>query len=306
MVISIITFHLARRVFGGLFFCPMTKTKPLLKLAIQKSGRLHDQTMELIDRCGIHVSKGQDQLKLEVADFPMELLLLRHQDIPRYLATGVADAAILGENEILENQVQLDFKMQLGFSTCRLSLAIPEHLPYPGLSYFQQTAIATSYPHSLRQFLHEQGIEATIHEISGSVEIAPQIGLAQGICDLVSTGKTLKSNGLKEVELVYRSQAILAACTSSPILSELAFRIKTVQHAERNKYVMLNVPSERIEEVKALLPGIKSPSILPLMEPGWVSVHSVISETDFWSKIQTLKAYGAEGILVLPIEKMIA
>jgi ATP phosphoribosyltransferase len=283
----------------------MTKTNQFFKLAIQKSGRLHEETMDLIQRCGIHITKGQDQLKLVASDFPLEILLLRHQDIPRYLSTGVADAAILGENEILENQVKLTFQMPLGFSACRLSLAIPEHLPYPGLSYFQETSIATSYPNSLNAFLHKNDIRATIHEISGSVEITPQIGLAQGICDLVSTGKTLKSNGLKEVELVYRSQAILAACTSSPILSELAFRIQTVQHAERNKYVMLNIPSERIQEVKALLPGMKSPSILPLMEPGWVSVHSVISETDFWSKIQTLKAYGAEGILVLPIEKMI-
>ncbi len=300
--------HLARRVFGGLFFCPMTKTqdKPVLKMAIQKSGRLHDETMELVEKCGIHIAKGQDQLKLKATNFPMELLLLRHQDIPRYLATGVADAAILGENEIRENQVSLEFQMSLGFSVCRLSLAIPENISYPGLSYFQDTAIATSYPNSLRAFLQEKNISATLHDISGSVEIAPQIGLAQGICDLVSTGKTLKSNGLKEVETIYASQAILAACKPSPFLPELTFRIQSVQRAEQNKYVMLNIPSDRIQQVQALLPGIKSPSVLPLMEPGWVSVHSVISENDFWTKIQTLKAFGAEGILVLPIEKMIA
>ena len=282
-----------------------------LKIAIQKSGRLHDDSMKLLKECGIDVDNGRDQLKVSAKNFPVELLFLRNSDIPEYLADGVADCAILGQNVVLESQVDLIEKLALGFAKCRLSIASPKNESWKGVSSLSGKKIATSYPNTVKRYLSEKGVSAELHTISGSVEIAPNIGLADSIADLVSSGSTLLKNGLEEREEILRSEAALFASKNlseakEAILTQLAFRIKSVLLAKNNKYVLLNAPNKSIDAINAILPGVKSPTVMPLLEPGWSSVHSVINENDFWEVIDQLKNVGAEGILVIPIEKMIA
>jgi ATP phosphoribosyltransferase len=281
-----------------------------LRIAVQKSGRLSESSLELIKECGIDFNNGTGKLKSEATNFPAELLFLRDDDIPGYVADGVADIGIVGENVMLEKEQQVRLVERLGFSKCRLSLAIPRGLDYQGLQDFEGKDIATSYPKILGDFLAKHHIQARIHEISGSVEIAPSIGLAQAICDIVSSGSTLMSNGLKEVEVVFRSEAVMIAHPSlsdgkNTILQKLLFRIHAVQSAKKNKYILLNAPNTSLEKITQILPGMKSPTILPLALEGWSSVHSVIHEDQFWEIIENLKAAGAEGILVVPIQKMI-
>lgn len=285
--------------------------EPILRIAIQKSGRLQEGSLGLLKESGLAISNGKDQLKTQARNFPVEILFLRDDDIPQYIEDGVADIGIVGENVLAEKQKNTRLVKKLDFAKCRLSIAIPKRETYTGLSFLQGKNIATSYPNITRQFLTKHNIEAGIHEISGSVEIAPGIGLAEAICDLVSTGSTLMSNGLKEVEVVLNSEAVLVANTmlsegKSKILEQLLFRIEAVQSAKNNKYILLNCPNEAIPKITSVLPGMRSPTILPLGEPGWSSVHSVVNENDFWQKIDQLKSFGAEGILVIPIEKMIA
>lgn len=282
----------------------------ILRIAIQKSGRLTEKSMQLLSDCGIQLQNGKRKLLSPATNFPLEIYYLRDDDIPQYVEDGVADIGILGENVLLEEQAKVDKILDLGFAQCRLSLAIPKNEVYTGLDYWQGKKIATTYSNILRQYLKEKHIEADIHSISGSVEIAPSIGLAEGICDLVSSGSTLLSNGLKEVEVILKSQAVLIANQNLPlgkqqILEQLLFRIRAKQAAAHNKYILLNAPNDRIEAICALLPGMKSPSILPLKDKNWSSLHSVVQEQAFWEVIDKLKAAGAEGILVIPIEKMI-
>lgn len=281
-----------------------------LKIAIQTKGRLNEDSMKLIQESGIDLTIGRRKLVSEAGNFPMEALFLRDDDIPQTVADGVADVGIVGENEMLEKGENVDIVKRLGFSKCRLSLAIPKSMDYSGPQFFNGKKIATSYPHILQKFLDEHQIKAEIHVISGSVEIAPGIGLADAIFDIVSSGSTLVSNRLKEVEVVIHSEAVLIAKSNlSPekqeILDELIFRMESVQRAEGKKYILLNTPNEKIQEVAALLPGMKSPTVVPLAQEGWSSMHSVIAEDDFWEIIGKLKKAGAEGILVIPIEKMI-
>lgn len=280
-----------------------------LKIAIQKSGRLSEQSLALLKECGIKISSS-GRLKAEVANFPVEVLFLRDDDIPQYVEQQVADIGILGENVVLETGKKVETIEQLNFGNCRLCLAIPKDERYTGLPYFNGKKVATSYPNVLTDFFAKNGISAIIEEISGSVEIAPGIGLANGIFDIVSTGSTLLMNGLKEVETVLKSQAILIANTNldaerQVILEKLLFRIRAVQNANANKYILLNAPNSSISKIIKILPGIKSPTVLPLAQEGWSSLHSVINEDDFWNIIERLKAAGAEGILVVPVEKMI-
>lgn len=282
-----------------------------LKIAIQKSGRLNEDSLKLLKSCGLSINNGKDQLKVEVGNFPMELLYLRNSDIPQYLEDGVADIAIIGENVLIEKQSKATIVEQLGFAKCRLSLAVPKDTEYDDATYFQGKNIATSYPNTLRSYLNKKGIQADIHQISGSVEIAPNIGLADGICDLVSSGSTLFKNGLKETEIILKSEAVLAKSNNlnreqEQILDKLLFRIRAVMKAKSNKYILLNVPNDKIEAVSTLLPVMKSPTILPLVEEGWSSLHSVISEGKFWEVIDQLKEAGAEDILIIPIDKMVA
>lgn len=281
-----------------------------LKLAIQKSGRLYEGTIQLLTQCGLKVSGGNGKLISSVAHFPLEVLFLRDDDIPQYVQDGVADAGIVGQNVLLEAHKEVDVCQTLGFAACRLSLAVPRNTNYKDVSWFNGKHIATSYPRILSKFLMENKVDARIHEISGSVEIATGIGLADGICDVVSTGSTLLMNGLKEVETVFRSEAALIAHKTlsgnkQQLLTKLQFRLNAVKSASSNKYVLLNAPNERLEEIISVLPGMKSPTILPLAIPGWSSLHSVINEVDFWDVIDRLKEKGAEGILIVPIEKMV-
>ena len=281
-----------------------------LKIAIQKSGRLNEGSMKLLKDCGIFIDNGKDQLKAPARNFPLEILFLRNADIPQYVEDGVADAAIIGENILVEKPRAVDVVQPLGFSRCRLSLAIPKGATYNGPQFFEGKKIATSYPNTLQLFLRENQVQAEVHEISGSVEIAPNIGLADGICDIVSSGSTLFKNGLKEVETFLRSEAVLVRSRqldteAEAILKQLLFRIRTVLEAKNTKYILMNVPNEKIEEVSRLLPVLKSPTVLPLAMDGWNSVHTVIKEDTFWEVIDQLKAAGAEGILVIPIEKMV-
>ncbi|WP_340113989.1 ATP phosphoribosyltransferase [Maribellus mangrovi] len=281
-----------------------------IKIAIQTKGRLNEDTMNLINEAGIGLSVGKRKLVSEAKNFPMDALFLRDDDIPQTVADNVADIGVVGENEMAEKDENVVIAKRLGFSKCRLSLAIPKSIDYPGIEFFNGKKIATSYPVILKKFLDENNINAEIHVISGSVEIAPGIGLADAIFDIVSSGSTLVSNRLKEVEVVMKSEAVLIANPNlSPekqeILDELIFRIESVQRAEGKKYILLNVPNEKIEEITALLPGMKAPTLVPLAKEGWSSMHSVISEDDFWEVIGRLKKAGAEGILVVPIEKMI-
>ncbi len=281
-----------------------------LKIAVQKSGRLSEKSLDLFKQCGIKISNGNRILKAEAKNFPMEVLFLRDDDIPQYVEQGIADIGIVGENEVLEKQKTVTTVRSLGFAGCRMSLAIPKNEAYNGPEYFGGKRIATSYPKILSNFLSKNNIKASIEEISGSVEIAPSIGLADGIMDIVSTGSTLTMNGLKEVERVITSEAVLIANKSlaadaQEILNKLLFRIDAVSSAKNNKYILLNAPNDSIENIKQILPGMKSPTILPLADEGWSSLHSVIREDDFWDVIDELKSAGAEGILVAPIEKMI-
>jgi ATP phosphoribosyltransferase len=281
-----------------------------LKIAIQKSGRLSDNSKKLLEECGIKFSNGLSVLKTSARNFPVELLFLRDDDIPQYVEQQVADIGILGENMVLEKNKDVTIIEQLGFAQCRLSLAIPKEEKYEGLSYFMNKKIATSYPFILKDFLKKNNLVAEIEEISGSVEIAPGIGLANAICDIVSSGSTLLTNGLHEVETLLKSQAVIIGNKNldedkKKILESLLFRIRAVKNANENKYILLNAPEAALEKICKILPGMKSPTVLPLVEKGWYSLHSVVKEDEFWDRIDQLKAAGAEGILVIPIEKMI-
>jgi len=284
--------------------------EPIIRIAVQKSGRLSEDSLSLMKECGIKYNNGGGKLKATSTNFPIEFLFLRDDDIPGYVADGVADLGIVGENEIVEKNKQVQIIRKLGFSKCRLSLAIPKGENYEGLFYFQNKNIATSYPRILGDFLKQNNINAEIHEISGSVEIAPSIGLAEGICDIVSSGSTLMMNGLKEVEKIFSSEAVLITsgnleAEKQSIVDKLLFRINAVQKGKSNKYVLLNAPNDSLDKIITLIPGMKSPTILPLAQKGWSSVHSVLSEDQFWENIEELKAAGAQGILVVPIEKMV-
>ena len=282
----------------------------MLRIAIQSKGRLFDDTMALLQEAGIKVNTTKRTLLTQAANFPVEVLFLRDDDIPQTVAGGVADVGIVGENEYMERQEDAEVIRRLGFSRCRLSLAIPKEADYTGVQWFEGKRIATSYPHILEDYLRRQGVRAEIHVITGSVEIAPGIGLSQAIFDIVSSGSTLLSNNLKEVEVVMRSEAVLIANRNlSPekreTLRELLFRLKAVKCAEDKRYVLMNAPNDRLDDIVAALPGMKSPTVMPLAQEGWSSVHTVLDEECFWEIIGKLKSLGAQGILVLPIEKMI-
>lgn len=281
-----------------------------LRIAIQKSGRLSEGSLELIKACGIKIrNTRKDKLIAEALNFPLELLYLRDDDIPQYVEDGIADIGILGENGVLEKNKDIRIIERLGFSKCRLSLALPKNIEYTGVEYFNGKRIATSYPVILEKFLRKNGVNSEIHEISGSVEIAPGIGLADAICDLVSSGSTLFSNGLREVEVILRSEAVLVSNPAlnhhkQELLDKLLFRLRSIQKAQNAKYILLNAPNESVEKISSILPGMKSPTVTPLLEKGWSSIHSVVYEDQFWDIIDQLKENGAEGILVVPIEKM--
>jgi len=281
-----------------------------LKLAVQKSGRLSDSSLNLIKECGITFPTRIARLKAAAFNFPVEFLYLRDDDIPGYVADKVADVGIVGKNVLLEKTDELEIVKELGFSKCRLSIAVPREFNYQGVESLEGLNIATSYPRILSNFLQQKGVSADIHEISGSVEIAPSIGLAQAVCDIVSTGSTLVSNGLTEVEVILNSEAVLVARPEldgprRQILDQLLFRINAVQAANSNKYILLNAPNEAIPRITELLPGMRSPTVVPLAQKGWSSLHSVVKEDDFWEVIENLREAGAEGILVIPIEKMV-
>ncbi|MDG1429548.1 MAG: ATP phosphoribosyltransferase [Crocinitomicaceae bacterium] len=281
-----------------------------LKIAIQKSGRLHEDSLKLLKSCGIKIDNGKDQLKVEVPNFPLEILYLRNSDIPQYLEDGVVDIAIVGENLLIEKNKKVQILEKLGFSKCRVSLAVPKEIEISDASYFNGKKIATSYPNTIKKYFNERNIKVDVHVISGSVEIAPNIGLADGICDVVSSGSTLFKNGLKETDIVLKSEAVLASSFNlsiqkQKILDQLIFRIKAVLRAKNSKYILMNLPSDKIREVSSILPVLKSPTILPLAQKGWSSLHSVIDEDKFWEVIDELKAAGAEGILVAPIDKIV-
>jgi len=281
-----------------------------LKIAIQKSGRLSEKSLQLLEECGIKISNGERKLKAVAQNFPVEILFLRDDDIPQYVEQGVADIGILGENEVWEKGKAVTVIQPLGFAGCRMSLAIPKDESYTDLTYFEGKRIATSYPKILVDFFNQNNIRVFIEEISGSVEIATSIGLADAVFDIVSTGSTLLMNGLKEVETVVKSEAVLIANpnlteATQAILNKLLFRIQSVREGKQNKYILLNAPNSAIESICAVLPGMKSPTVLPLVNEGWSSLHSVIQEDDYWNRIEQLKNLGAEGILIIPIEKMI-
>lgn len=282
----------------------------MLKIAIQKSGRLSEDSLKLLKDCGIDLRNVKDRLKTESDNFPVEVFFLRDDDIPQYVEDGVADIGFVGENVVYEKKKAVQVREKLGFGKCRLSIAVKKSDDYSAVSFLQGKKIATSYPVLVQDYLDKKGISAEIHEISGSVEIAPGIGLADAVCDLVSSGSTLFMNGLKEVENILQSQAVLITGKhldkeKEQILERLLFRMQAVKKAKNNKYVLLNAPNDQLQKIIALLPGMKSPTVLPLAEPGWSSVHSVIEENDFWNIIEQLKDNGAQGILVVPIEKMI-
>lgn len=281
-----------------------------LKIAIQKSGRLYEDSIKLLTDCGIAVRNGKNELKSVADNFPIEVYFLRDDDIPQYVEDGVAHVGIVGENVLLEKNKSVDIVEELGFGKCRLSIAVRKTDDYSGAQFLAGKKIATSYPFLTQRFLNENGINAEIHEISGSVELAPSIGLADAVCDLVSSGSTLFMNGLQEVQPILKSQAVLVKfkgmdAAGERILDQLLFRIRAVRKAKNNKYVLLNAPNESLDKIISLLPGMKSPTVLPLAEKGWSSVHSVLNEDEFWDKIEQLRDAGAQGILVVPIEKMI-
>ena len=282
----------------------------MLRIAVQAKGRLFEETMALLEESDIKLSTTKRTLLVQSSNFPVEVLFLRDDDIPQSVATGGADLGIVGENEFVERQEDAEIIKRLGFSKCRLSLAMPKDIEYPGLSWFNGKKIATSYPGILDAFMKSNGVKAEVHVITGSVEVAPGIGLADAIFDIVSSGSTLVSNRLKEVEVVMRSEALLIGNKNmskekKEILDELLFRMDAVKTAEDKKYVLMNAPKDKLEDIIAVLPGMKSPTVMPLAQDGWCSVHTVLDEKRFWEIIGKLKALGAEGILVLPIEKMI-
>ena len=281
-----------------------------LKIAIQKSGRLHEDSVSLLKECGIDISNGVNKLRTEATNFPLEVFFLRDDDIPQYVEDAVADIGIVGENVVFEKNRKVEVVEKLGYGKCRLSIAVGRNEKYDNIQYIQGKRIATSYPVLVEKFLKANNVTAEIHEISGSVEIAPGIGLADAICDLVSSGSTLFMNGLKEVETILTSQAVLIRHGNLDeeqllLLNKLLFRIQAVKKAKNNKYILLNAPNDHLDEIIALLPGMKSPTVLPLAQKGWSSVHSVLNENEFWEIIEKLKKAGAQGILVIPIEKMI-
>ena len=282
----------------------------MIRIAIQKSGRLNIDSMALLKSCGISIDNGKDQLKAAARNFPMEVFFLRNGDIPQYLRDGVVDLAIVGSNLLVEKGNDLEIIEPLGFSKCKVSIAIPKGVPFTGVQDLANKKIATSYPNTVNQFLEKKGIQADIHVISGSVEIAPNIGLADAICDIVSSGSTLFKNNLKEVIEILKSEAVLVQAPNLSseqqlLIDKLQFRIQAVLRAKQSRYILLNVPNEQIEAVSAILPVLKSPTVLPLAQEGWSSIHSVINSGDFWEVIDQLKAAGAEDILVCPIEKMV-
>jgi ATP phosphoribosyltransferase len=281
-----------------------------IRIAIQKSGRLYEDSVQLLKECGIDLRNVKDRLKTESDNFPLEVFFLRDDDIPQYVEDGVADIGVVGENVLYEKNKKVEVVEELGFGKCRLAIAVPRSQHYEGVLSLKGKRIATSYPFLVANYLKQYNVQADIHEISGSVEIAPGIGLADVVADLVSSGSTLFMNGLKEVETILKSQAVLIRNKSLnegqlELLNKLLFRIRAVKKAKRTKYVLMNTPNDKLKDILALLPGMKSPTVLPLAESGWSSVHSVLSEDEFWNKIEQLKAAGAEGILVVPIEKMI-
>jgi len=281
-----------------------------LKIAIQKSGRLNEDSLKILKECGIAVSNGLDQLKSTVSNFPMEIMFLRNSDIPQYLIDGVVDIAIIGDNILIEKGEGIEVLEKLNFSKCRVSLAVPKSFKYNSVKDLQGKRIATSYPVTLNSYLNKNGITAELHQISGSVEIAPSIGLADAICDIVSSGSTLFKNNLKEVEVMFRSEAVLAVSPlisddKKEILDRLRFRIQSVLKARQSRYILMNAPNNKIDKIINILPGMRSPTVLPLAEEGWSSIHTVIEKNKFWEVIDELKNLGAEGILVVPIEKMV-
>jgi ATP phosphoribosyltransferase len=288
----------------------MIQEKTILRIAVQKSGRLYEDSVQLLKECGIDLRNVKDRLKTVSENFPLEVFFLRDDDIPEYVEDGVADIGIVGQNVLVEKGRSVDTIEALGFGKCRLSVAVPKAMNYNGVQSLQGKRIATSYPNLVKKFLDENAIKASIHEISGSVEIAPGIGLSDVVADLVSSGGTLFMNGLKEVEVILESQAVLVANKNisqekREILEKLLFRIRSVKKAKGSKYVLMNVPNDNLSQIIALLPGMRSPTVLPLAESGWSSVHSVLSEDEFWDRIEKLRGAGAEGILVVPIEKLI-
>ncbi len=281
-----------------------------LRIAVQKSGRLNEDSMRILKDIGISIDNGKDQLKAAARDFPVEVFYLRNGDIPQYLKDGVVDAAIIGENVLIEKGDDIQFVERLGFSKCKVSIAVPKDSTANSLKDLSGKRIATSYPETVKKFLKEQNIDAQLHKINGSVEIAPNIGLAEGICDIVSSGSTLFKNGLKEIEVLLKSEAVLAVSPKltaerKAILEKIQFRIQSVLKGRDSKYILLNAPNDKLDTILKLLPGMKSPTVLPLAEKGWSSVHTVINKNQFWEIIDELKINGAEGILVCPIEKMV-
>ena len=281
-----------------------------LKIAIQKSGRLHDESIQILKDCGISVYNGNDQLKVTASNFPLEVYYLRNSDIPQYLIDGVVDIAIVGDNLLVEKGANIQIAEKLGFSKCKVSVAVPKAFQYNSLDDLNDLRIATSYPNTVINYFTQKGISVDIHQISGSVEIAPNIGLSDAIVDIVSSGSTLFKNGLKEVEVILKSEAVLAVSPqisdeAKQLVSKLQFRIQSVLRSRKSKYILMNVPNDKISEISKILPVLKSPTVMPLAEEGWSSVHSVIDEDKFWEVIDQLKEAGAEGILVCPIEKMV-
>jgi ATP phosphoribosyltransferase len=303
--------QIRRFFYSRLVYSDKTKNKmSKLKIAIQKKGRLSENSHKLLEECGIKFSNGADVLKTDAVNFPVEILFLRDDDIPQYVEQQVADIGILGENIVFEKNKDVVILDQLGFAHCRLSLAIPKEQSFAGPEFFMNKKVATSYPRLLGNYLKENNITAEIEEISGSVEIAPGIGLADAVCDIVSSGSTLMTNGLREVTTIMKSQAVIISNKNldehkKNILNKLIFRIRAVKNAKENKYILLNAPLESLQQICKILPGMKSPTILPLEEKGWCSIHSVVKEDEFWDRIDQLKNAGAEGILVIPIEKMV-
>jgi len=282
----------------------------MLRIAVQKSGRLQEDSLLILKECGLKVDASNGKLKCIVPNFPLEVLFLRNSDIPQYVEDGVVDIAIVGENLLIEEESKLEVLLPLSFSKCRVSLAVPKNSDIQSVKDFEGKKIATSYPSTVQNYLRKNGVSAEIHTISGSVEVAPTIGLADGICDIVSSGNTLFMNGLRELEVILQSEAVLVqnsklSAEKKEILEKLIFRMKAVLSSRNSKYILLNAPNEAIAEISRILPGMKSPTVLPLAEPGWSSLHSVISEDQFWERIDALKNAGAEGILIVPIEKMV-
>ncbi len=282
----------------------------MIRIAIQKSGRLNEDSLQILKDCGISIDNGKDQLKASSRNFPLEVFYLRNGDIPQYLRDGVVDIAIIGENVLIEKGEDIEIAEKLGFSKCKVSLAVPKSVKYTSVKDFEGKRIATSYPNTVQNYLKKNGVNADLHIINGSVEIAPNIGLADAICDIVSSGSTLFKNNLKEVEVMLKSEAVLAVSPKisderRELLKKIQFRIQSVLQARQSKYVLLNAPNDKLDQVLSLLPGMRSPTVLPLAQEGWSSVHTVINKDKFWEVIHELKQAGAEGILVCPIEKMV-